>query len=63
MFDRPIELQKAKLPNQMKNNREVTEYREFIYDVKGQSISLTYNGNSEIYALNIKGKDYFIHPM
>jgi len=62
-FDRPIELQKAKLPNQMKNNREVTEYREFIYDVKGQSIPLTYNENSEIYALNIKSKDYFIHPM
>lgn len=62
-FEKEVELQKAKLPNQMTNQRVVTEYREFIYEVKGNKISIIGNDKSEIYKLNIADEDYFIHPM
>jgi CRISPR-associated protein Cas5h len=62
-FSSNLELQKCKLPNQMKNDREVTEYREFLYEVNGGRIPVQCNNLHEMYQLNIQGVEHVIHPM
>ncbi len=38
-FDDSVMLQQCTLPNQMKNDREVTEYREFLFEINGGLIN------------------------
>ncbi len=39
IFDNAVMLQQCTLPNIMKNNREVTEYKEFVFEVNGEEIT------------------------
>lgn len=52
-FQNDNEMQKSVLPNVMKNNREVTEYREFLYDVLAKPIKIKLKENTSYKTINI----------
>ena len=51
------EMQKSVLPNNMQNDREVTEYKEFLFDVKTQPITVKLKPNIEINQITIDNQE------
>jgi len=52
------EMQKSVLPNIMKNDREVTEYKEFLFDVTAQAIPVKLKENIEINQISIEEQKF-----